>query len=222
MHVRAEGDKNVAVRVELIQYLIDEGTSLESYTKNRKKYTYADASYKEHYRQLKWRGGVVDLKRMRDGKYAVVLSNGEATYGWGQQELAQCFGPTVHYEKDADYFHDLILDSLYPRGRSGPYIDFDDENADVLADGTESTISKSTNASCRRGTRKNIGKKKTKATRSAETTSSAGGVLRGECSLPNKSTLSSIGLSKYMGLSRRRCSLKLYRLLRTTKKRLWP
>jgi len=128
MHVSAAGEHNVAIRVELIQYLIDVGTGLESASKNRKKYTYADASYKEHYRQHKWRGGVVGLRMMRDGKYAIVLENGEATYGWDKAGLIECFGPSGNLHRDEDFFEDMIMDS---RGlKSAPrerFVDFDDD-----------------------------------------------------------------------------------------------
>ncbi len=128
MHVSAAGDHNVAIRVELIQYLIDVGTGHESMSKNHKKYTYADASYKEHYRQHKWRGGIAGLRVMRDGKYAIVLENGEATYGWDRAGLVECFGPTGNAHRDEDYFEDMILDSrgLKPAARER-YVDFDDE-----------------------------------------------------------------------------------------------
>lgn len=131
MHVSAAGDHNVAVRKELIQYLIDEGTGLESMTKNKKKYTYADASYKEMYRQNKWRGGVANLKQMRDGKFAIVLENGEATYGWDLKGLVECFGLTGDSRRDEDYFEDLIMDSR----SKGRHVTYDDnryhENAEV-------------------------------------------------------------------------------------------
>lgn len=128
MHVSAAGEHNVAIRVELIQYLIDVGTGLESVSKSKKKYTYADASYKEHYRQNKWRGGVASLKLMRDGKYAIVLDNGQATYGWDRQGLVECFGATGDSRRDEDLFDDMIMDA---RGlRTAPrekFISFDDE-----------------------------------------------------------------------------------------------
>nr|UHS72000.1 MAG: hypothetical protein 1 [Luteoviridae sp.] len=128
MHVSAAGEHNVAIRVELIQYMIDVGTGLENNSKNRKKYTYADASYKEHYRQHKWRGGVASLKLMRDGKYAIVLDNGEATYGWDRQGLVECFGATGDSRKDEDLFDDMIMDARgirnVPRDR---YVEYDDE-----------------------------------------------------------------------------------------------
>nr|UHS71969.1 MAG: hypothetical protein 1 [Luteoviridae sp.] len=128
MHVSAAGEHNVAVRTELIQYLIDVGSGLESNSKNNKKYTYADASYKEHYRQQKWRGGVVSLKTMRDGKYAIVLDNGEATYGWDLKGLVECFGATGDSRRDEDQFEDMIMDSVGIRARARErYIDYDDE-----------------------------------------------------------------------------------------------
>jgi hypothetical protein len=128
MHVSAAGDYNVAVRVELIKYLIDEGTSEERLSKNRKKYTYADASYKEFYRQHKFRGGVVGLKVMRNGKYAIVLENGEATYGWDRAGLVECFGPTGDAFRDEDFFEDMIMDSVGFKERSrGQYVDYDDD-----------------------------------------------------------------------------------------------
>jgi hypothetical protein len=129
MHVSAAGEHNVAVRTEMIQYLIDAGTGLESASKNRKKYTYADASYKEHYRQHKWRGGVADIKVMRDGKYSIVLQNGEATYGWAIRDLVECFG-TGNAARDEDMFEDMLADSTFKKtyGNSGGrYIDFDDD-----------------------------------------------------------------------------------------------
>nr|UHS71991.1 MAG: hypothetical protein 1 [Luteoviridae sp.] len=128
MHVSAAGEYNVAVRVELIQYLIDAGTGLESVSKNRKKYTYADASYKEHYRQHKMRGGVVDIKQMRDGKYAVVLKTGEATFGWGIEDLAECFGATGNFNKDLDLFDDMIMEMRGVKlARREHIIEYDDE-----------------------------------------------------------------------------------------------
>lgn len=127
MHVSAAGEYNVAVRVEMIQYLIDSGSGQEAATKNRKKYTYADASYKEQYRQHKWRGAVTTLKTMRDGKYAVVLENGEATYGWSMDELVSSFGCTGNPEKDADLFEDMLMDSNPVRRRYQQYIDYDDD-----------------------------------------------------------------------------------------------
>nr|UHS71965.1 MAG: hypothetical protein 1 [Luteoviridae sp.] len=140
MHVSAAGEHNVAVRTELIQYLIDVGTGLEMASKNRKKYTYADASYKEQYRQHKWRGGVVQMKQMRDGKYSIVLDNGEATFGWDLDGLVECFGLTGDPRKDVDQFQDLLFQSSPVRGR---YVDFDDEryhkntyeNASVISSG---------------------------------------------------------------------------------------
>lgn len=133
MHVSAAGDHNVAIRKELIQFLIDQGTGLEANTKNKKKYTYADASYKEMYRQNKWRGGVANLKQMRDGKFAIVLDNGEATFGWDIQGLVECFGLTGDRRRDEDYFEDMIMDTM----SKGRHVTFDDdryrrnENADV-------------------------------------------------------------------------------------------
>nr|WRQ64782.1 polyprotein [Sobelivirales sp.]WRQ64837.1 polyprotein [Sobelivirales sp.] len=140
MHVSAAGEHNVAVRTELIQYLIDVGTGLEMASKNKKKYTYADASYKEQYRQHKWRGGVVQMKQMRDGKYSIVLDNGEATFGWDLNGLVECFGITGDPRKDFDQFQDLLYQSSPVRGR---YIDYDDEryhkntyeNASVISSG---------------------------------------------------------------------------------------
>jgi hypothetical protein len=126
MHVSAAGEHNVAIRVELIQYLIDRGSGLEAVSKNRKRYTYADASYKEQYRQHKWRGAVTTLKTMRDGRYAVVLENGEATYGWSMDELVTCFGITGNTMKDEDLMHDLLMDN-YPAARRHQYIDYDDD-----------------------------------------------------------------------------------------------
>lgn len=131
MHVSAAGEHNVAVRTEMIQYLIDVGTGLESVSKNRKKYSYADASYKEHYRQHKWRGGVVSMKAMRDGKYAIVLQNGEATYGWSMRDVVDTFG-TGNAEKDYDTFEDLLQSASFASrygsgGSRGQYIDYDDE-----------------------------------------------------------------------------------------------
>lgn len=128
MHVSAAGEYNVAVRVELIQYLIDVGTGLESMSKNRKKYSYADASYKEHYRQNKMHGGIVDIKQLRDGKFSVVLTSGEATYGWGLEDLADCFGATGNYQRDLDILEDMVMDSRGVRNpRRGPIIEYDDE-----------------------------------------------------------------------------------------------
>jgi len=127
MHVRAAGDYNVAVRVELIQYLIDEGTNLESASKNRKKYAYANASYKEHYRQHKWRGGVATMKQLRDGKFAIVLQSGEATYGWDRNDIIECFGATGNYSKDADLVDDMIRETQGGRRVLHRDISFDDE-----------------------------------------------------------------------------------------------
>lgn len=123
MHVSAAGDHNVAIRREYIEYLIDKGTGLESNSKNRKKYTYADASYKEAYRQNKWRGGVADLKQMRDGKFAIVLDNGEATFGWDLKGLVECFGLTGDSRRDEDYFEDMIMDTR----SKGRHVTFDDD-----------------------------------------------------------------------------------------------
>jgi len=125
MHISAAGEHNVAVRTELIQYLIDVGTGNEAKTKNRKKYTYADASMKEHYRQNKWRGAVAKIKTMRDGKFAVELENGEATYGWSLNDLVECFGATGDRERDFDILEDQIMDSR--RKYRSDYVDFDDD-----------------------------------------------------------------------------------------------
>ena len=129
MHVSAAGEHNVAVRTEMIQYLIDVGTGLESNSKNQKKYTYADASYKEHFRQHKWRGGVVDIKVMRDGKYSVVLRDGEATYGWSMNELIDAFG-TGNAAKDEDVFEDMLAGASFASkygSRADRYVDYDDD-----------------------------------------------------------------------------------------------
>jgi hypothetical protein len=129
MHVSAAGEHNVAVRTEMIQYLIDVGAGLEANTKNRKKYTYADASYKEHFRQHKWRGGVAEIKTMRDGKFAIVLRDGEATYGWNMREIVDAFG-TGNAAKDEDMFQDMLLGSDFRKkygSGGGQYVDFDDD-----------------------------------------------------------------------------------------------
>nr|UHS71961.1 MAG: hypothetical protein 1 [Tombusviridae sp.] len=128
MHVSAAGEHNVAIRVELIQYLIDVGTGLESFSKNQKKYTYADASYKEHYRQHKWRGGIASLRLLRDGKYAIVLEDGKATYGWDKAGLIECFGPSGNPHRDEDYFEDMIMDMRGLKGSNrGHIVEYDDE-----------------------------------------------------------------------------------------------
>nr|WPR18095.1 MAG: protease polymerase P70 [Chemarfal virus 35] len=151
MHVSAAGDYNVAIRVELIQYMIDVGTGLENNSKNKKKYTYADASYKDHYRQHKWRGGVVSLKTMRDGKFAVVLDNGEATYGWDLKGLVECFGATGNPARDEDIFEDLIMDSRGVRvGNRDRFVEYDDEryhrntfeNASIISSGRKRSAKK--------------------------------------------------------------------------------
>nr|UHS71988.1 MAG: hypothetical protein 1 [Luteoviridae sp.] len=156
MHVSAAGDHNVAVRVELIQYLIDVASSQES---KGPKYTYANASYKDHYRQHKWRGGVGQLKIVRDGSYSIVLDNGEATYGWDMKSLAECFGPYGDYRKDEDYFQDLLFQTNFKTQRER-YVSFDDDDYDRRAAYENVEIS-SVATSAVRGDKR---KKKTKRT----------------------------------------------------------
>lgn len=154
MHVRAADGHNVAVRVEMIQYLLSEGTELESASKNKKRYTYADAAYKAEYRQHKWRGAVTTVKLMRDGKFSIVLENGEATYGWGMEDLVDCFGVTGDVRKDEDLMQDLVYANT-PRAR-GHHVEFEDdryhrsynENADIRS--VESSGSRSRGSRGRR------------------------------------------------------------------------
>jgi len=131
MHVSAAGSHNVAIRVELLKYLIDVGLNQES--NKRGKFTYADASYREYYREHKYRGGVGDLMKTRDGKFSIVLRNGEATYGWSMKQLAECFGPYGNYTKDEDYFQDMYLKTvgIAKRTRGNYHVDFDDENVPI-------------------------------------------------------------------------------------------
>lgn len=169
MHVCAEGEYNSAVRVELIEYLLDVGTGMESSSKNKKKYTYANASYKEHYRQHKWRGGICDIQSYKDGKFAVLLKNGEATYGWSINDLADAFGIYGNLEKNMDYIEDLFF-SANPLPKSH-YVDHDDyddddryrdyENADL--ESVESVVSRASKASrCLRQRKHKIKRSKTK------------------------------------------------------------
>jgi hypothetical protein len=110
MHICAADGHNVALRVEYLEYLIAAASKEESASKNRKKYTYADAAYKNHYREHKYRGGVADIMQMRDGHYSIILQNGESTYGWNMNDLVECFGRTGNARKDADMFEDLLID----------------------------------------------------------------------------------------------------------------
>jgi hypothetical protein len=127
MHVATEGTHNIAVRRELISYLIEVGAGEES-KKKHVKYTYADAAYKEYYRQQKQKGGVCDVKRYgRDDRYAIELENGECTYGWSFQQMCDTFGPYSSREKNADYIEDL----LYHNSSIGRGVNFRDENADI-------------------------------------------------------------------------------------------
>nr|UHS71942.1 MAG: hypothetical protein 1 [Luteoviridae sp.] len=137
MHVSASDGHNVAIRVEWIKYLIEVSSKDEA---KRKVYTYADASYKKHYRENKWRGGVANVQMMRDGNFAVVLKDGQSTYGWELPELVEAFG-YGDAEKDYDMFEDMIWSGRKTRGQ---YISFDDENAPVKAPETiRKTIKKS-------------------------------------------------------------------------------
>ena len=129
MHVSAAGEFNVAIRVELLQYLIDLSNGVESNNGKKRKYTYANASYKEYYRENKWRGGVAKVKQNRDGTYSVELQNGECTYGWSQTDLVDCFGPSGDRRKDYDILEDLI----WSKSSGKQYIDHDDENASIVS-----------------------------------------------------------------------------------------
>jgi len=115
MHVCAADGHNVAIRIEYLEYLLSACSNEEAASKNRKKYTYADAAYKNHYREHKFRGGVAEIQSMRDGRYAIILQTGEATYGWNMGELVECFGRTGNVLKDEDLFQDMLIDS------GGPY-----------------------------------------------------------------------------------------------------
>ena len=108
MHVRAGGEYNVAIRVEYLEYLLASACEEEAASKNKKKYTYADAAYKQHFREHKWRGGVADAMLMRDGRYAIILQDGQATYGWHRDEIIECFGRHGNYQKDEDELQDLV------------------------------------------------------------------------------------------------------------------
>jgi hypothetical protein len=125
MHVSAADDHNVAIRVEWIKYLVERSCNDEA---RRKVYTYADASYKQHYRDNKWRGGVAKVQMMRDGNYAVVLRDGQATYGWDLPELVESFG-YGNPEKDYDMFEDMLWADKKTHGVQ--FVSFDDENAGI-------------------------------------------------------------------------------------------
>jgi hypothetical protein len=127
MHVATEGTHNVAIRRELICYLIEVSAGEES-RKKHVKYTYADAAYKEYYRQMKQRGGVFNVERYgRGDKFALELDNGECTFGWSFQQMCDTFGPYESREKNADYIEDL----LYHNSSFGRGVNFRDENADI-------------------------------------------------------------------------------------------
>nr|UHS71939.1 MAG: hypothetical protein 1 [Luteoviridae sp.] len=122
MHVSASDSHNVAIRVEWIKYLISVSAAEEA---KRKIYTYADASYKQHFRENKWRGGVAKISNMRDGNMAIILKDGQASYGWTMHELSEAFG-YGDLEKDYDMFEDMAFAQ-----RKGRYVSFDDENAPI-------------------------------------------------------------------------------------------
>jgi V8-like Glu-specific endopeptidase len=117
MHVCAADGHNVAIRVEYLEYLLAAASSEEAASKNRKRYTYADAAYKDHFREHKYKGGVASIMTMRDGNYSIILQNGEATYGWSMGELIECFGSTGNHRKDEDIFLDMMLDEGYHAAR---------------------------------------------------------------------------------------------------------
>lgn len=124
VHIAAEGKHNVAVRRELIEYLISLSEKQEA--RRAKYYTYADAAYKEEFRRHKWRGGlysVVDYGRT--GTYAIELKNGECTYGWNMGQLAEAFGPYESLEKNYDYVEDMLWSNNRRTGRSD--VRFEDE-----------------------------------------------------------------------------------------------
>nr|UHS72007.1 MAG: hypothetical protein 1 [Luteoviridae sp.] len=133
MHVSASDKHNVAIRVEWIKYLIEASAGEEA---KRKVYTYADASYKQHFRENKWRGGVAKISIMRDGNMSIILQDGQASYGWTMHELSEAFG-YGDLEKDYDMFEDMAFEQR--KGRQ--YITFDDENASL---GQKAAVAKKT------------------------------------------------------------------------------
>ncbi|QJZ28415.1 hypothetical protein 1 [Forsythia suspensa luteo-like virus] len=128
MHVRAGGEYNVAVRAELIEYLAS--GNYESSDE-----IYPDAVEKKTYRQHKYYGEAVKIKKDRYGKFRVLTDSGVLMVGWSRGELIRAF---TTREEDDPRAWDELQDLMYStRPLKQRHAEFDDtryhENAPLPA-----------------------------------------------------------------------------------------
>jgi len=98
MHAANDGVNNVGIRVECILYHIS--LTSEQEAKRGKKFTYADAAYRDEFRQHKWRGGIMNAQRYgRSDTLAIELKNGECTYGWTMNQMAKLSASTIAWRR---------------------------------------------------------------------------------------------------------------------------